>query len=136
MFQSTACDKVITQNMLLHPRFSAESCFDWLAALLKRTRKCCSLKEVSAEQRVQVVVHGQLVAVPQDGGHAVQVGRRGHEEAVLPRRGRQGVRAGVAHRAAAHLVGGHLRRVVNPLQEGLDPGGTTRSVSINTTACK
>lgn len=37
-----------------------------------------SLKQVSVEQRVQVVVDGQLIAVPQDGGHTVEMGWRGH----------------------------------------------------------
>lgn len=43
-----------------------------------------SLKQVSVEQRVQVVVDGQLIAVPQDGGHTVEMGWRGHQKAKLP----------------------------------------------------
>lgn len=87
-------------------------------------KDCNWLKELSVEQCRQVVVNGQLVAVPQDGRHTVEVGRRRHEEAVLPRwsRGRAGTGASVSH-GAAHLVGRHPRRVMDPLEKSLYPGG-------------
>lgn len=82
------------------------------------------LKELSVEQRMQVVVNRQLVAVPQDGCHTVEVGWRRHEEAVLPgrSRGRASTRPSISH-GATHLVSCHLRRVMNPLQKSLDPRG-------------
>lgn len=47
-------------------------------------RERALLKELSVEQCGEVVVHRQLVAVPQNGCHTVEVGGGGHEEAVLP----------------------------------------------------
>lgn len=83
-----------------------------------------SLKEISVEQLMQVIVNRQFVAVPQDGGHTVEVGRRRHEEAILPRRSwwRASTRTNVSH-WAAHLVGRHPWGVMDPLEKSLYPGG-------------
>ena len=88
-------------------------------------RRFDSLKELPVEQQRQVVVHRQLVAVPQNGRHAVEVGGRGHEQAVLP--GGGGGRGGGAHacaRVSSHgavaFVGGDSWWVLDPLEQRLD----------------
>lgn len=82
------------------------------------------LKELSVEQCRQVIVDRQLIAVPQDGCHTVEVGGRWHKETILPwwSRGRASSMPNVSH-WTTHLMGCHMGRVMDPLQKSLDPGG-------------
>lgn len=82
------------------------------------------LKELSVEQCRQVIVDRQLIAVPEDGCHTVEVGGRWHKETILPwwSRGRASSMPNVSH-WTTHLMGCHMGRVMDPLQKSLDPGG-------------
>lgn len=60
-----------------------------------------SLKQVPVEQRVQVIIDRQLIAVPQDGGYTVEMGWRRHQKAKFPQGSCSvGSRTSISHRTA------------------------------------